>query len=219
MTLQCRPPFSFHHGRTPCSSNRLGSRRTEAMRDSPQQKRTVNTWHAQRFAQAAIQTDDCCLHAAIANWTICNLFAGCRCKWTLTDSTKCDLVHNHPRSRFAFYCDAEQTTLNITSTDIKNIIRAAAFRLFNLDPKCKPSWTPNVVKPFVSSTRLYHTVRDGFPRNGNKTFTALEIQRLLHVYLRNLAVTSRQHNDAPSYASTILIFCIHAHNATKFEPV
>ena len=117
------------------------------------------------------------------------------------------------------YRNAEQTTLNITSTDIKNIIRAAAFRLFNLDPKFKPSWTPNVVKPFVSSRRLYHTVRDGFPRNGNKTFTALEFQRLLHVYLRNLAVTSRQHNDAPSYASTILIFCIHAHNATKFEPV
>jgi hypothetical protein len=49
---------------------------------------------------AATKTDDCCLKAAMANWTLCNLYAGCRgIEWSQTDSTKAPLNQHH-RNRF-----------------------------------------------------------------------------------------------------------------------
>ena len=49
---------------------------------------------------AATETDDSCLAAAMANWTLCNLYAGCRgIEWSQTDSTKTKLHHYH-RNRF-----------------------------------------------------------------------------------------------------------------------
>ena len=45
---------------------------------------------------AAAKADDCCLDAALANWTICNLYAGCRgIEWLQTDSTRQYLQSYH----------------------------------------------------------------------------------------------------------------------------
>jgi hypothetical protein len=45
---------------------------------------------------AAAKADDCCLDAALANWTICNLYAGCRgIEWLQTDSTRQNLQSYH----------------------------------------------------------------------------------------------------------------------------
>ena len=50
--------------------------------------------------EAAAKQDDCCLEAALANWTICNLYAGCRgIEWLQTDSTKSE-PNSYHRNRF-----------------------------------------------------------------------------------------------------------------------
>ena len=50
--------------------------------------------------EAAKKQDDCCLEDAIANWTQCNLYAGCRrVEWMKTDSTNSDPISYH-RNRF-----------------------------------------------------------------------------------------------------------------------
>ena len=53
------------------------------------------------IAQAAAQqADDCCLIASLANWTICNLYAGCRgIEWMQTDS-KNQPAHSFHKNRF-----------------------------------------------------------------------------------------------------------------------
>lgn len=52
--------------------------------------------HALIAKEAESQQDDCCLQAALANWTICNLYAGCRgIEWMQTDSTKIDIQTFH----------------------------------------------------------------------------------------------------------------------------
>ncbi|KAI2505252.1 hypothetical protein MHU86_9154 [Fragilaria crotonensis] len=49
---------------------------------------------------AATQADDCCIEAALANWTLCNLYAGCRgIEWMQTNSTN-QLIHSHHLNRF-----------------------------------------------------------------------------------------------------------------------
>jgi hypothetical protein len=49
---------------------------------------------------AAAAKDDCCLIAALANWTICNLYAGCRgIEWMQTDSQNQN-IHSHHLNRF-----------------------------------------------------------------------------------------------------------------------
>ena len=51
---------------------------------------------------AATQTDDCCLDAALANWTLCNLYAGCRgIEWMQTNSTNRHLQSRH-LNRFGY---------------------------------------------------------------------------------------------------------------------
>ncbi|KAI2489085.1 hypothetical protein MHU86_25514 [Fragilaria crotonensis] len=46
------------------------------------------------------QKDDCCLMAALADWTLCNLYAGCRgVEWMQTDSSKRDITTYH-KNRF-----------------------------------------------------------------------------------------------------------------------
>ena len=50
--------------------------------------------------QAATQKDDCCLDAAMANWTLCNLYAGCRgVEWMQTDS-KNQIITSYHKNRF-----------------------------------------------------------------------------------------------------------------------
>ena len=59
--------------------------------------------------QAEAQKDDCCLDAALANWTMCNLYAGCRgVEWMQTNSTHLDIKSNH-KNRFG---NAYAFTLN-----------------------------------------------------------------------------------------------------------
>ena len=56
--------------------------------------------HKYIATEAAKKQDDCCLEAAIANWTLCNLYAGCRgVEWMQTDSTNSDPISYH-RNRF-----------------------------------------------------------------------------------------------------------------------
>jgi hypothetical protein len=44
--------------------------------------------------------DDCCIEAAVANWTLCNMFAGCRgIEWMQTNSNNITL-HTHHKNRF-----------------------------------------------------------------------------------------------------------------------
>ncbi len=56
--------------------------------------------HSLIAEEASTQQDDCCLIAALANWTLCNLYAGCRgIEWMQTDSTNRDITTYH-RNRF-----------------------------------------------------------------------------------------------------------------------
>ncbi|KAI2496456.1 hypothetical protein MHU86_18040 [Fragilaria crotonensis] len=49
---------------------------------------------------AATRMDDCCLEAAMANWTLCNLYAGCRgIEWAQTKTTSRAFQEFH-RNRF-----------------------------------------------------------------------------------------------------------------------
>jgi hypothetical protein len=49
---------------------------------------------------AADQQDDCCLMAALTDWTLCNLYAGCRgVEWMQTDSTNLHITTYH-KNRF-----------------------------------------------------------------------------------------------------------------------
>ena len=49
-----------------------------------------------------IRSDDCCLAAAMYNWTLCNLYAGCRSiKWAQTNPTHRPLSSFH-RNRFGY---------------------------------------------------------------------------------------------------------------------
>ena len=51
-------------------------------------------------SEAAKRQDDCCLDAAIANWTLCNLYAKCRgVEWMQTDSSNSEPQSYH-RNRF-----------------------------------------------------------------------------------------------------------------------
>ena len=50
--------------------------------------------------KAETNPDDCCIEAALANWTICNMYAGCRgIEWMQTNSTNTSL-HSHHKNRF-----------------------------------------------------------------------------------------------------------------------
>jgi hypothetical protein len=50
--------------------------------------------------KATTQADDCCLDAALANWTLCNVYTGCRgIEWMQTDSKRQQL-HSHYLNRF-----------------------------------------------------------------------------------------------------------------------
>ncbi len=53
------------------------------------------------IAQSAVtKTDDCCLKGTLANWTLCNLYAGCRgMEWMQIDS-KQQALHSHHLNRF-----------------------------------------------------------------------------------------------------------------------
>ena len=59
-----------------------------------------------------VRADDCCLDAAMANWTICNLYTGCRCiEWAQTSSTHRSLgaFHlNNFKHAYAFTLDDVQ---------------------------------------------------------------------------------------------------------------
>ena len=49
---------------------------------------------------AKIQMDDCCLAAAMANWTLCNLYAGCRgIEWAQTQTAHQN-IHTFHKNRF-----------------------------------------------------------------------------------------------------------------------
>jgi hypothetical protein len=50
--------------------------------------------------QAESKKDDCCLEAAVANWTLCNMYAGCRgIEWMQTNSNNSQL-HSFHKNRF-----------------------------------------------------------------------------------------------------------------------
>lgn len=79
--------------------------------------------------QATTNPDDCCLDAAMANWTLCNLYAGCRgIEWAQTDVNNAPLS-NHHKNRFgnsyAFTLeDVECLTLTNQRINIQQAISA-----------------------------------------------------------------------------------------------
>ncbi|KAI2489265.1 hypothetical protein MHU86_25338 [Fragilaria crotonensis] len=234
------------------------------------------------------QKDDCCLTAAMANWTLCNLYAGCRGisghKPNLstdpsTRSTKIDskciciyferclvlhhnflsfnlrassrnpvasrkiklrfeeqkmvrmesgncsrattatrtyvsyrilqilarhkrLANSSPTQPLSVYRGNDGVAYNITTVDIDATLRAAAAKVYQLDPTAHRAtlqlWSSHSLR-VGACTLLY-----------SKGFSEMEIKYLLRwksnafmTYLRNLAVTSRRQNDAVNDTSEI----------------
>ena len=98
-------PLTVYSRHKTGTSHCKSSGRTKAMGIRSKQARTLHHWNAQYIATtAAAENDDCCLNAALANWTICNLYAGCRgIEWKQTDSQKQNL-HSHHLNQFNNAC-------------------------------------------------------------------------------------------------------------------
>jgi hypothetical protein len=239
--------------------------------------------------QAKSNPDDCCLDAAMANWTLCNLYAGCRgIEWAQTDATNTSLSNYHknrfgnayaftledvecltitnqrishqqaiaapetvgsvklrfeeqkngengekklfvrnnnkphicfvenfmqilarhnklsgnPKQPLSIYRSEQGKVTNVTTANVEASIRAAATKLYNLDPiankKELQMWSSHSLRVGACTT-LYAM-----------GFHEMEIKHLLRwksnafmTYLRNLAVTSRRHNTAIEDASAI----------------
>ncbi|KAI2510867.1 hypothetical protein MHU86_3488 [Fragilaria crotonensis] len=236
------------------------------------------------------QKDDCCLTAAMANWTLCNLYAGCRgIEWaqtqlihrplntfhknrfknayaftlndvlcfTITSSpltfaqalatpsrvekiklrfeeqkngengewklfTRNNsntnlcfvsnflqilarhkrLANSSPTQPLSVYRGNDGVAYNITTVDIDATLRAAAAKVYQLDPTAHRAtlqlWSSHSLR-VGACTLLY-----------SKGFSEMEIKYLLRwksnafmTYLRNLAVTSRRQNDAVNDTSEI----------------
>ncbi|KAI2494793.1 hypothetical protein MHU86_19744 [Fragilaria crotonensis] len=79
--------------------------------------------HKHIAANAATRKDDCCLEAALANWTICNLYAGCRgIEWMQTNSCN-QTLHSHQLNRFdnAYAFTPEDVQCTTASNQILNL--------------------------------------------------------------------------------------------------
>ena len=79
--------------------------------------------------QATTNPDDCCLDAAMANWTLCNLYAGCRgIEWAQTDVNNAPLSKHHKNrfgNSYAFTLeDVECLTLTNQRINIQQAISA-----------------------------------------------------------------------------------------------
>jgi hypothetical protein len=79
--------------------------------------------------QAKTNPDDCCLDAAMANWTLCNLYAGCRgIEWAQTDANNAPLSTHHKNrfgNAYAFTLeDVECLTLTNQRINIQQAISA-----------------------------------------------------------------------------------------------
>jgi len=79
--------------------------------------------------QAIANPDDCCLDAAMANWTLCNLYAGCRgIEWAQTDVNNAPLSNYHKNrfgNSYAFTLeDVECLTLTNQRINIQHALSA-----------------------------------------------------------------------------------------------
>jgi hypothetical protein len=113
-----------------------------------------------------------------------------------------ELTNKHPNLPLSIYRHSNGSIYNITSTDVETGIRNAASKLFNLDPIANRAelqmWSSHSLRVGACTT-LYAM-----------GFHEMEIKHLLRwksnafmTYLRNLAVTSRRHNEALNDASCI----------------
>ena len=112
------------------------------------------------------------------------------------------LTKAHPNLPLSVYRHSDGHIYNITSADVETCIREAAAKLFNLDPVANRAelqmWSSHSLRVGACTT-LYAM-----------GFSEMEIKHLLRwksnafmTYLRNLAVTSRRHNEALNDASLI----------------
>ena len=115
------------------------------------------------------------------------------------------LAHSNPKLPLSLYRHSNGRICNITSADVETCIRDAASKLFNLHPITNRAelqmWSSHSLRVGACTT-LYAM-----------GFHEMEIKHLLRwksnafmTYLRNLAVTSRRHNDAMHDASCIPTF-------------
>ena len=92
---------------------------------------------------------------------------------------------------------------NITTADIKQALRHAASKAYNLDPiknaKELQLWSAHSLRVGACAT-LY---AKGFSEMEIKFLLRWKSNTLLMTYLRNLAVTSRRHNEAMNDVSEI----------------
>ena len=163
---------------------------------SPEPTRAIHIGNAIIYCKKAeINPDDCCIEAALANWTLCNMYAGCRgIEWMQTNSTNTHL-HSHHKNRFgnAYAFTLEDVQCKNKTNQLLTITEALA--------------VPNDVGS-VACTTLYAM-----------GFQGMEIKHLLRwksdtfmTYLRNLTVTLRRHNEAVSDASCIPNFLKTPHH-------
>jgi hypothetical protein len=112
------------------------------------------------------------------------------------------LAYSNPKLPLSLYRHSNGRICNITSADVETCIRDAASKLFNLHPIINRAelqmWSSHSLRVGACTT-LYAM-----------GFHEMEIKHLLRwksnafmTYLRNLAVTSRRHNDAMHDASCI----------------
>ena len=112
------------------------------------------------------------------------------------------LTNSNPKLPLSIYKHQDSRTCNITSADVENCIRGAAAKVFNLDPVANKAelqmWSSHSLRVGTCTT-LYAM---GFHERKIKHLLRWKSNTFM-TYLRNLAVTSRRHNDALSDASCI----------------
>jgi hypothetical protein len=68
---------------------------------------------------ASTHTHNCCLAVAIADWTLCNMYAGCRgIEWAQTSTNRAQQVYNFQQNHFGnAYAFTLQDVMCMTATN------------------------------------------------------------------------------------------------------
>jgi hypothetical protein len=112
------------------------------------------------------------------------------------------LTQSNQKLPLSMYRHRDGRTCNITSSDVETLMRQAAAKLFNIHPiKNKAElhmWSSHSSRVGACTT-LYAM---GFQEMERKHLLRWKSDAFM-TYLRNLAVTSRRHNEALADASSI----------------
>jgi hypothetical protein len=110
--------------------------------------------------QAKSNTDDCCLEAAMANWTLCNLYAGCRgIEWAQTDTNNAS-IGSHHKNRFG-------NAYAFTPEDVECMTRANQ-RISHQEAINKPDAVGSIKLRFEEQKNGENGEKKLFVRNNNK---------------------------------------------------